>query len=162
MISSELLIPLMAQQKSVPFPTAIEVLMMMITFEILRESDIRIPNPMGTAVSIVGALVLGDAAVSAGIVSPIIIIVVAITAICGLLFTDIDFVNATRFWRFFFLFLAIIFGNIGIILAFIILIINLADIETDGISYLEPFSPLHFKGLNDSLIRVDMPNLKNR
>lgn len=162
MIPNQLLISLAIQQDGVPFPTAFEVIMMMITFEILRECDIRIPSPMGTAVSIVGALVLGDAAVSAGIVSPIVIIVIAITSICGLLFNDIDFVNALRIWRFIFLFLATIAGIIGIIIGIIYMIIKLSDIETEDIPYLEPFSPLHFKGLKDSIIRLPIHKLNKR
>ena len=162
MIPNQLLISLAIQQDGVPFPTAFEVIMMMITFEILRECDIRIPSPMGTAVSIVGALVLGDAAVSAGIVSPIVIIVIAITSICGLLFNDIDFVNALRIWRFIFLFLATIAGIIGIIIGIIYMIVKLSDIETEDIPYLEPFSPLHFKGLKDSIIRLPIHKLNKR
>lgn len=162
MIPNQLLISLAIQQDGVSFPTAFEVIMMMITFEILRECDIRIPSPMGTAVSIVGALVLGDAAVSAGIVSPIVIIVIAITSICGLLFNDIDFVNALRIWRFIFLFLATIAGIIGIIIGIIYMIVKLSDIETEDIPYLEPFSPLHFKGLKDSIIRLPIHKLNKR
>lgn len=162
MIPNELLISLAIQQDGVPFPTAFEVVMMMITFEILRECDIRIPSPMGAAVSIVGALVLGEAAVSAGIVSPIVIIVVAITSICGLLFNDIDFVNALRIWRFIFLFFATISGMIGIVISLIIFIINLSDIETEEVPYLDPFSPLHFDGLKDSIIRLPLYKLNKR
>ena len=162
MIPNELLISLAIQQDGVPFPTAFEVVMMMVTFEILRECDIRIPSPMGAAVSIVGALVLGEAAVSAGIVSPIVIIVVAITSICGLLFNDIDFVNALRIWRFIFLFFATIAGMIGIVVSIIYFIIKLSDVETEGMPYLEPFSPLHFNGLKDSIIRFPIHKLNRR
>lgn len=162
MIPNELLISLAIQQDGVPFPTAFETIMMMITFEILRESDIRIPSPMGAAISIVGALVLGDAAVSAGIVSPIVIIVVAITSICGLLFTDIDFVNAIRIWRLIFILFATIAGLIGIVIAGIIFITKLASISTNEVPYLAPFSPLHYKELKDSIIRFPINKLKNR
>ena len=162
MIPNELLISLAIQQDGVPFPTAFEVLMMMITFEILRETDIRIPSPMGASISIVGALVLGEAAVSAGVVSPIVIIVVAITSTCGLLFTDIDFVNALRFWRFVFLLFATISGMIGIILATILLIFKLAEMDTDGVPYLEPFSPLHKEELKDSIIKAPINKLNKR
>lgn len=162
MIPNELLISLAIQQDGVPFPTAFEVIMMMITFEILRESDIRIPSPMGAAISIVGALVLGDAAVSAGIVSPIVIIVVAITSICGLLFTDIDFVNAIRIWRLIFIIFATLAGLIGIFVASVIFITKLASIETNGVAYLAPFSPLYQKDLKDSIIRFPINKIKNR
>ena len=162
MIPNELLISLAVQQDGVPFPTAFEVIMMMITFEILRESDLRIPSPMGAAISIVGALVLGDAAVSAGIVSPIVIIVVAITSICGLLFTDIDFVNAIRIWRLIYILFATVAGLIGIFIASVIFITKLASIETNGVPYLAPFSPLFPKAIKDSIIRFPITNLKTR
>jgi spore germination protein KA len=162
MIPNELLISLAIQQDGVPFPTAFETMMMMIVFEILRESDIRIPSPMGAAISIVGALVLGDAAVSAGIVSPIVIIVVAITSICGLLFTDIDFVNAIRIWRLIFILFATLAGLIGIVIAGIIFIAKLSDVVTDDVPYLTPFSPLYINGLKDSFIRFPINNLKYR
>ena len=136
--------------------------MMMIIFEILRESDLRIPSPMGAAISIVGALVLGDAAVSAGIVSPIVIIVVAITSICGLLFTDIDFVNAIRIWRLIYILFATVAGLIGIFIASVIFITKLASIETNGVPYLAPFSPLFPKAIKDSIIRFPITNLKTR
>ena len=162
MIPNELLISLAIQQDGVPFPTAFEVIMMMITFEILRESNIRIPSPMGAAISIVGALVLGDAAVSAGIVSPIVIIVVAITSICGLLFTDIDFVNALRIWRLIFIIFATIAGLIGIVVAGIIFVTKLASVTTDEVPYLAPFSPLNFRALSDSVILFPFNKLKYR
>lgn len=162
MIPNELLISLAIQQDGVPFPTAFEVIMMMVTFEILRESDIRIPSPMGAAISIVGALVLGDAAVSAGIVSPIVIIVVAITSICGLLFTDIDFVNAIRIWRLIFILFATLAGLIGIVVAGIIFITKLASVSTDEVPYLVPFSPLRPTELKDAIIRLPINKLKKR
>ena len=162
MIPNELLISLAVQREGVPFPTAFEVLMMIFTFEILRESDIRLPSTMGAAISIVGALVLGEAAVSAGIVSPIVIIVVAITSISGLLFTDIDFVNAIRWWRFIFLFFATISGLIGIVIAGILFTTKLSSIVTNGTPYLAPFSPLNIVGLKDSIIRVPINKLKKR
>lgn len=85
-----LLLSFQSQRVSVPFPAFIEAILMIISFEILRESDIRIPSSMGTAISILGGLVLGDAAVNAGIVSPIMIIVVAISAISGVLMQSIE------------------------------------------------------------------------
>lgn len=162
LIPDELLISLAVQRDGVPFPTAFEVTIMIITFEILRESDIRLPSTMGAAISIVGALVLGEAAVSAGIVSPIVIIVVAITSISGLLFTDIDFVNAIRWWRFIILFFASVSGLIGVILASIVFINRLASIVTDNVSYLTPLSPLYIKSLKDSIIKFPTNKLKER
>lgn len=154
MIPDRLLISLAIQRETVPFPTAFEVIMLMIIFEMLRESDIRIPKITGTAISVVGALVLGDAAVNAGIISPIVVIIIAITSICGLLFTDIDFVNSLRFWRIFFVFCAIIMGIIGIVAGGIIFITKLASLECMGTPYLAPFSPFNYDANKNALIRV--------
>lgn len=153
-IPDKLLISIAIQREGVPFPTAFAVIIMITIFEILRESDIRIPNAMGAAVSIVGALVLGEAAVSAGIVSPIVIIVIAITSISGLLFTDIDFINAIRLWRFIFIFFAMAAGLIGIIIAGLIFTIGLCELEDNGLPYLTPIAPLYFKEQSNALIRV--------
>lgn len=158
-IPDELLISLAIQRDGVPFPTAFEVFIMMITFEILRESDLRLPSKMGAAISIVGALVLGEAAVSAGIVSPIVIIVVAITSICGLLFTDIDFVNAIRMWRLIFLGFATIAGLLGVVICGLIFLTKISNIVTNEVPYTTPISPLIPSELKDSIIRFPMNKL---
>lgn len=161
-IPDQLLISLAIQRDGVPFSTVFELVIMIITFEILRESDIRLPSTMGAAISIVGALVLGEAAVSAGIVSPIVIIVVAITSICGLLFTDIDFVNAIRWWRFIFIIFSAAAGLIGFVIATVLFINKLASITFDNVCYLAPFSPLYVKSINDSIIKLPNNKLKSR
>lgn len=151
MIPDQLLISLARQRNQVPFPTFIEVLIFIVIFEILREADIRSPSISGASMSIVGALVLGDAAVTAGIVSPIVIIVVAITSICELVFSDMDMANAIRQWRLIFIFSTIFTGIIGIVIAGIILIIKLCSIESLNTPYLIPFSPLNINILKDSI-----------
>ena len=106
-IPTDLLLAFSTQRQGVPFPAYLEAFLMIIAFEILREGDYRVPNVSGSTLSIVGALILGDAAVNAGIVSPIMIIVVAITTISGLMFNDINMANALRTWRF----IILIFGT---------------------------------------------------
>lgn len=160
-IPNELLISLAIQREGVPFSTPVSIIIMIITFEILRECDIRIPNSMGAAVSIVGALVLGDAAVSAGIVSPIVIIIVAVTSISGLLFNDVDFVNSLRIWRFIILFFSSIAGLIGFLISVILLTIKLSDIECLNVPYLAPLSPLYLKSVGKS-IRINISKDKTR
>jgi len=98
-VTTNLLLNFLSQRSTVPYPALVEAFIMTISFEILRESDMRMASTMGTAVSILGGLVLGDAAVSAGIISPIMIIVVALSAISGLVFTSIELTSAIRFWR---------------------------------------------------------------
>ncbi len=161
-IPDNLLISIAIQRQGVPFPTVIETIMMLITFEVLRESDIRLPNQMGAAVSIVGALVLGEAAVSAGIVSPIVIIVVAITSVSGLLFTDIDVVNAIRIWRFLLIIAATSLGLIGLVIATIIFITKLASLETLDIPYLATISPFNLKEQKNGILKFPKTKIKIR
>lgn len=161
-IPNNLLTSIAIQRQGVPFPTALEVITMLITFEILRESDIRMPNQMGAAVSIVGALVLGEAAVSAGIVSPIVVIVIAATSVSGLLFTDIDVVNAIRIWRFIFIIAATLLGLIGVLIAGFMFITKLASIEYLDTPYLAPFSPFNLEAQKNALLKYEKTNIKKR
>ena len=112
----KLLLSFQKGRQNVPIPAFIEAIIMIISFEILRETDIRIPSSMGTAISILGGIVLGDAAVSAGIVSPIMIIVIAISAISGMLIQSIEVINSIRWYRFLFIILSSLFGFYGIFL----------------------------------------------
>lgn len=162
LIPDQLLISLAIQRGGVPFPTAIEVLIFVITFELLREADIHAPSFSGSAMNIVGALILGDAAVAAGIVSPIVIIVVATTSICELVFYDVDVIDALREWRIVFIIAAALMGIIGIVLAFLMLISKLSSIKTLGTYYLTPFSPLNTSSLKNSIIRINRKKIFNR
>lgn len=161
-IPDQLLISLAIQRDGVPFPTAIEVLIFVITFEVLREADIHSPTFSGSAMNVVGALILGDAAVAAGIVSPIVIIVVAVTSISEIVFYDPDVIDAIREWRLLFIFSATLMGIIGFLLIFIVFIARLASLECIGTPYLTPISPINIKSLKDSLIRVSRKGLKDR
>lgn len=161
-IPINLLVNFVAQRSSVPFPAFIEAFIMIITFEILRESDMRIPSSQGTAISILGGLVLGDAAVSAGIISPIMIIVVAISAISGLIFQSVEVVNAIRFWRFILIILSSLLGLFGIFIGIILIIVNLSDTKSIDNDYLYPFAPINFKEQKDGFIRVrEKKNYRN-
>ncbi len=154
-ITTDLLVRFLAQRLTVPFPALVEALLMTISFEILRESDMRMASTMGTAVSILGGLVLGDAAVSAGIISPIMIIVIAISAISGLVFPSIELTSAIRYFRIFFMILASLFGIYGIFLGILILIIQLASIRSFHKPYLAPFSPLIVSEQKDAFLRTN-------
>ena len=162
MIPDQLLISLATQRSQVPFPTFIEVIIFVIFFEILREADIKSPNASGASMSIVGALILGDAAVTAGIVSPFVIIIVAITSVCELVFTDMDFINAIRQWRLLFIISTVFTGLIGIVVISLILIIELASIENLDMPYLSPYSPLNVDSLKDSILLFKTTKRKKR
>lgn len=161
-IPTGLLLNFASQRQGVPFPGFIEALIMMITFEILKESDIRLPSATGSAVSILGGLVLGDAAVSAGIVSPIMVIVISITAISSLVFSSVDVVSAIRTWRIVFLFAASFFGIYGIILLSIYFLIKLCSIKSFGKPFCFPFAPFNLSEQKDAIIRMSKNKLTKR
>ena len=144
-IPTSLLINFMIQREGVPFPSFIEALIMLIIYEMLRESDIRFPSKYGTAISILGALILGDAAVKAGIVSPIMIITIALCFISSLVFTNPDFSNSIRIYRFLFLFGAALLGLYGILLVFFYMLINLCNTYSVNKPYTVPIAPFKKK-----------------
>ena len=161
-IPTSLLISIAAQRENVPFPAFIECLFMIIAFEILRESDLKLPSFASSAISIVGALILGEAAVNAGIVSPIMIIVVAITAISSLIFVEPEFNNALRIKRLIFMLGASILGIYGVLLVSILFLINLSSYNFLGLPYLSPFAPPNIPRLKDSIIKFPTVKIRKR
>ena len=162
MISTELLVNFATQREGVPFPAFFEAVMMLTAFEILRESDLRVPGFTGSSLSIVGALILGDAAVSAGIVSPIMIIVIAITSISALPFTEPELINGLRWYRILFMLGASILGIVGVVIAFIYFVIEMTSLNSFGKPYLLPYAPTSFIGLKNSLIKFPAKLLNKR
>lgn len=152
-----LLLILKAGRTFVPFPAYLEALFMIICFEILRESDLRMSSTSGSAVSILGGLILGDAAVAAGIVSPIMIIVIAISSIAGLVFHSNELVNTLRTYKIFLLILSTIFGMYGVLIGNIHIIIQIITTEIFGYNYLT----IDKNELKDSIIKIDT-NIKKR
>ena len=128
---------------------------MIVCFEILKESDIRMSNTSGSSISILGGLILGDAAVSAGIVSPIMIIVVAISSIAGLVFSSIELVNALRIYKIILLLLSTLLGIYGVIIGTIYMIYKLLTLKVFGIPYLVPFIPFDKNEINDSFVKKE-------
>ena len=161
-IPTQLLISIAAQRESVPFSTFVEALLMIIAFEILRESDLKLPSFASSAISIVGALILGEAAVNAGIVSPIMIIIVAITAISSLIFVEPEFISALRIYRIGFMIGGAIFGIHGVLLMAILMLTQLTSYDFLGMPYLSPFAPMIYADLKDSIIKYPTINLKKR
>lgn len=161
-LPTDLLINFAAQRSSVPFPAFIEALLMMVSFEILKESDLIIPSFSGSALSIVGALILGEAAVSAGIVSPIMIIVIAITAISALPFSEPEITNGLRWYRLLFMLGASALGIYGVVITFIYFVIRLCSVNSFDVPYSTPFSPLFLQSLKNSFIKFPVEDLKQR
>lgn len=135
---------------------------MEITMEILREAGIRLPKPIGQTVGIVGGLVIGEAAVSAGIVSPIMVIVVAVTAISTFAIPFYSFAITIRMLRFFFLIVAGFFGFYGIILAYIMINIHMANLKSVGVPYTTPFAPTFYSDWKDLVFRAPLTFFQKR
>ncbi len=155
MIPLELLTSFASQRSTVPFPAFFEALLMFVSFEILRESDYRIPNVSNSALSIVGALILGEAAVNAGIVSPIMIIIVAITAISALVVVEPELSNAIKWYRILFMLGGTTIGIFGIFIVFIIFTTNLCSINSYGKSFTMPFTPIN-SDIKNSIIKFPL------
>ncbi|USK32043.1 spore germination protein [Bacillus sp. F19] len=154
MLPTGLLINLAAQREGVPFPAFIEALMMEAAFEILREASLRMPKAIAQAISIVGTLVIGSAAVEAGIVSPAMVIVVAITAISSFVLPSFAMSMSIRMLRFPMMALAASFGLFGILIGFIALILHLCSLRSFGIPYMSPFGPFIKEDITDTIVRA--------
>ena len=142
LIPTELLFSLIASRENVPFPIIFEILTMEISFELIREAGLRVPSPLGSTIGIVGALVLGQAAVSASIVSPILIIIVAITGIASFAIPDFAFGFHIRLYRFLFILFGYVAGFLGIGIGGFVYLCILCNLKSFGVPYLDPFAPV--------------------
>lgn len=153
-IPFKLLLTMISSREKVPYSAFAESIFMLLTFEILRESGIRMPRPAGSTVSFVGALVLGQSAVQAGLVSTPMVIVTAITAISG--FISSSLLGAIPLLRLGLLVVANFSGLLGIMVANILILIHLSSIRSVGVPYLSPFSPFSGSDLKDTVVRVPL------
>lgn len=142
LLPTPLLFTIAGSRNSVPFPVIAEVLLMEISFELIREAGLRIPNPVGPTVGIIGALILGDAAVSANLVSPISIIIVAITGICSFSIPDFSLNFTFRIYKFIYIFLGYMAGFLGIAIGLFAQLSILCALSSFGVSYLAPYIPV--------------------
>ncbi len=131
-----LLRSIIESKQSVPFSTMSEVLAFLIAFELLQESGIHLPQAIGQSVSVIGGIVVGTAAVDAGLISPVALIVVAISGICGFVLPNRDLANAVRVWRFLIAVLSAFGGLYGTVGGFLMLLIHLAGLKSLGLPYL--------------------------
>ncbi|WP_094605471.1 hypothetical protein SPSIL_022470 [Sporomusa silvacetica DSM 10669] len=154
LIPTPLLINFAAGRAQVPFPAAFEALAMGAVFEILREAGVRLPRPIGSAISIVGALVIGQTAVSAGLISPIMVIIVGITAIAS--FVIPAQADSSVIIRLCLLLAAGIAGGFGILMVTLVVLLHLASLRSFGVPFLSPFAPLSLSGLKDAFFRVPL------
>lgn len=162
LIPTNLLISIASAREDVPFPALFEAFIMELMFEALREAGIRLPKTIGSAVSIVGALVIGEAAVQAGIISAPMVIVVAATGIASFSVPRYNFGTAYRLLRFPILILAGLFGLYGVILGVIAILIHLVHLQSFGVPYLSPIAPQNPKYLKDVLVRAPRWSMHRR
>lgn len=154
MLPLSLLLSISSAREGVPFPAFVEALIMELSFELLREASIRLPGAIGNTIGIVGALVIGDAAVSAHLVAPQMVIVVAITAIGSFTVPSMEASYPIRLVRFPLMLLAATFGLYGVMLGWLLIIIHLVHLRSFGFPYLEPLAPLKLNELRDVLVRA--------
>ncbi len=160
LIPTSLLFTMAKAREGIPFPAFAESLVMLLTFEILREAGVRLPRPVGQAMSIVGALVIGEAAVSAGLIGAPMVIVVAITAISSFLVPSQ--VDSAAILRLILLVLSALMGGFGITIGLLGTLVHLASLESFGVPYLAPLAPFILGDSKDALIRAPLWAMINR
>lgn len=160
MIPTPLLLTIGATRQGVPFPAFVEAFLLEATFELLREAGLRLPKAVGPAVSIVGALIIGDAAVRAGLVSTPMVVVVAFTGIASFVTPSYNAGIIMRIVRFGFLFASGMLGFLGIMIALILMIIRMVSLSSFGLPYMTPMAPFNLQHMGDIIIR--RPWFKNQ
>ena len=151
-IPTDLLLAIMAARQQVPIPSLVEILIMELAFELIREGGLRVPGILGPTIGIVGAIIIGQAAVVAKIVSPIMILIIAVTGLASYVVPDYRLANAIRLTRFVFLFLAAGFGLVGIAAGLASLGAIWGTMKSFGVPYLAPFTPRTYYG-RDIILR---------
>lgn len=162
MIPTLLAISIAGSREGVPFPAFVEAIIMEVTIELLREAGVRLPRAVGQTIGIVGGLVIGDAAVRAGIVSPIMVIVVALTAIASFAIPAYNVSITLRILRFLMMICAASFGLYGIVIVYIFLNIHLVGLRSLGTYYTSPFAPYRFNEWKDLIVRFPISVLTSR
>ncbi len=164
-LPTDLLLSLAAARQGVPFPAVVEIILMELAFELLREAGVRLPGANGNTIGIVGGLIIGQAAVDANIVSPIVVIVVALTALCSFAVPNEEFATAFRILKFLFIFLCGYLGFFGFLVGILGILIHLSQLESFGIPYLAPFVGADLNGYRDerdTFFRLPLDFLKKR
>lgn len=160
MIPSKLLLTLVRASEGVPLPSALEMFLMLILYDLLREALLRLPTPVGSTVGIVGVLIIGEAAVTAGIIGSPVVVIAAMTFITSAVVNST--VDSVSILRIVLLFLGAIFGIFGLLVGMLVILIHLCSIESFGIPYLMPISPISKRGLDDAVVRMSTEKLVKR
>ncbi|MHC1681998.1 MAG: spore germination protein [Clostridiaceae bacterium] len=162
MIPLNLLIPFALSRSKVPFPPIIEALLMELTIEMLREASIRLPNYIASTIGVIGGIIIGQAAVEAGIVSGLFLVIVAVTAITSYVVPNYTLSSSFRLIRFIFTIATSLLGIVGLMICNTMIIIHILSLESFGQPYFQPIIPLKLKDLKDSIVRLKIKNLKRK
>ncbi|NDO47316.1 spore germination protein [Clostridium sp. ASF356] len=165
MIPTNLALKIAETRQNIPFPAVGEILIMELAFELLREAGIRLPSPVSSTIGIVGGIIIGQAAVEAGIVSPSVVIVSALTGICTFVIPNIALVSGLRLTKYIVLLFSAILGLYGFWLALILMLIHMASLKSFHIPFLYPFcsaSVNNYNDLEDSIFRLPLWFMKKR
>jgi len=151
-----------AGRHGVPFPTLVEVLFMTLTIDILREAGVRLPKAIGPAIGILGAVVIGQAAVAAGFVSPALIIIIAVAAVSNFAVASIEMANAIRIANYFLIILGGSFGLFGVTVGTVYLLYHIVSLRSFGVPYFYPVAPGELYSMKDTLVRAPFWTLRRR
>jgi len=165
MIPTEIMFNITAARANVPFPALVEILIMDTAFELLREAGIRLPSAIGSTIGVVGGIIIGQAAVEAGLVSPIVVIIVALTAICSFTLPNVSLVGGIRISKYLLIVGGALLGLLGFWLGVIIILIHLASLKSFGFPYLYPFvssNENNYSDLKDTIFRPPLFMMKKR
>lgn len=162
LIPTTLLLSILNAREGVPFSTLVEILIMELAFEILREAGVRLPRPVGGAITIVGGIVIGEASVNAGLVSAPVVIIVALTGIAAYAVSGYSLSLTLRLLRFPITLLAGLLGLYGVLLGYIFVNIHLLSLKSFGQPYMSPIAPISLKDFKDMFVRTPWRKMKNR
>jgi len=162
MLPVQLSLSIQAAKQNVPFSSASEVLGLLIAFEILIEAGLRLPQAVGTAMSILGGLVVGQAAVEASLISPAVVVIVALAGISGFVMPNQDLSSAVRLVRFILAVLAAVAGFFGLVIGLIVLITHLCSLNNYGTAYLSPFVDVEERNIKDTIFRFPVNYFRKR
>ncbi len=162
LIPTDFLMAILASRGGVPFPGMVEAIVMVLAFEVLQEAGIRLPKPFGQTIGVVGAILIGQVAVSAGIVSPVVVVTISLTAIASYTISSLGLSTGIRALRIFFIVAAGFLGLFGVMALFTMVTFQACALRSFGMPYLSPFAPLSLGDLKDTFVRAPIWAMKTR
>lgn len=155
-IPDDLVLPIKSAVTHIAYSPILEALVMVLTIELIREAGMRLPSPIGQTIGIVGGLVIGDAVVQAGLISNIMVIIVALTAISSFVVPSNEMSTALRVLTYPLMIMAATFGFVGIVYGFMFILVHLCRLESFGTPYFAPIAPFHLKDIKDTFLRLPL------